>query len=125
MSAPAPPTDLLDLKLLPAWVKESPAAHEYSNFEGEEPAALPSRGKRPHDRSLRRERPRGRGHDRRATDHHRPRHAAHNRSERLAPPLPAVSVRFLPYPPALENVAAQIKSGSLAYSVFALARLFL
>ena len=44
---------------------------------------------------------------------------------RPAPPLPAVTVRFLPQPPALENVIAQIKSGSVAYSVFALARLFL
>jgi hypothetical protein len=125
MSAPAPPTDLLDLKLLPAWVKESPTAHEYSNFEGEEADALPSRGKRGHDRPHRGERPRGREHDRRAADHHRPRRADHDRSEQSAPPLPAVSVRFLPYPPALENVTAQVKSGSLAYSVFALARLFL
>ena len=36
-----------------------------------------------------------------------------------------MTVRFLPHLPALENVIAQIKSGSLAYSLFALARLFL
>ncbi len=31
----------------------------------------------------------------------------------------------MPYSPAFENVVAQIKSGSVAYSLFALARLFL
>ena len=36
-----------------------------------------------------------------------------------------MQVRFLPQPPSLENVIAQIKSGSVAYSLFALARLFL
>ncbi len=37
----------------------------------------------------------------------------------------AVSVRFLPHTRAFENVIAQIKSSPVAYSVFALARLFL
>ena len=37
----------------------------------------------------------------------------------------AVTVRFLPHPRAFESVVAQIKSGPVAYSVFALARLFL
>ena len=36
-----------------------------------------------------------------------------------------ITIRFLPYSPAFENVVAQIKSGSVAYSLFALARLFL
>jgi hypothetical protein len=36
-----------------------------------------------------------------------------------------ITTRFLPCSRVLENVAAQIKSGSVAYSVFALARLFL
>lgn len=36
-----------------------------------------------------------------------------------------MDVAFLPYALALENVTAQIKSGSVAYSLFALARLFL
>src|ERR1700720_2102006 len=36
-----------------------------------------------------------------------------------------VAIHFLPRGPAVENVAAQIKSGSVAYSLFALARLFL
>jgi hypothetical protein len=43
-------------------------------------------------------------------------------SQPIAPP---VTIRFLPYVPAFENVVAQIKSGSVAYSLFVLARLFL
>jgi hypothetical protein len=38
---------------------------------------------------------------------------------------PKVEVRFLPRSAALENVIAQIKENSVAYSIFALARLFL
>jgi hypothetical protein len=124
MSAPAPPAELLDLKLLPAWVKESPAADEYSDFEGEEVEARPPRGKRSHDRQ-RPERPRGREQNKRRPDHRHPPHFDRNRGERQTGPPPAISVRFLPHAPSLENVIAQIKSGPLAYSVFALARLFL
>jgi hypothetical protein len=36
-----------------------------------------------------------------------------------------ITIRFLPYLPAFENVVAQINSGSVAYSLYALARLFL
>ena len=36
-----------------------------------------------------------------------------------------ITIRFLPYSPGFENVVAQIKSGSVAYSLYALARLFL
>src|SRR5438477_3249516 len=36
-----------------------------------------------------------------------------------------ITVRFLPHSSAFESVIAQIKSGSVAYSLFALARLFL
>jgi hypothetical protein len=39
--------------------------------------------------------------------------------------LPPIAVRFLPRVSAFDNVVAQIKSGSVAYSLFALARLFL
>ena len=39
--------------------------------------------------------------------------------------MPQVTVRFLPHPRAFESVIAQIKSGVVTYSVFALARLFL
>ena len=47
------------------------------------------------------------------------------RPREAPPPLPQVEVRFLPHAPAFESVIAQIKSGSVTYSVFALARLFL
>jgi len=40
-------------------------------------------------------------------------------------PLPPITVKFLPRAAAFENVVAQIKSGPVAYSLFALARLFL
>jgi hypothetical protein len=39
--------------------------------------------------------------------------------------LPPIAVKFLPRVSAFDNVVAQIKSGSVAYSLFALARLFL
>jgi hypothetical protein len=39
--------------------------------------------------------------------------------------LPQIDVRFLPRPQVFENVVAQIKVGTTAYSVYALARLFL
>lgn len=39
--------------------------------------------------------------------------------------MPPIAVKFLPRVSAFENVVAQIKSGSVAYSLFALARLFL
>src|SRR6187401_3814367 len=52
MSAPSvDPGDLLDLKLMPAWVKEPSAREDYTNFEGEQPSDRPMR----HDA-----RPRGR-----------------------------------------------------------------
>lgn len=132
MSAPAPETDLLDLKLLPSWVKESPEARDYSNFEGEDADAPPRRGPRPHDRPRRNDRPSGpprsggREQKNRRPDQRGPRLPERPREER--PPLvapPAVAVRFLPHAASLDNVIAQIKSGSVAYSVFALARLFL
>ena len=47
MSAPAPPDDLLDLKLLPAWVNEPARPNDYADFEGEElaKAAPPGRSR--------------------------------------------------------------------------------
>ena len=133
MSAPTPPADLLDLKMMPAWVNEPARANDYSNYEGEDPRAFdrgdrrPPRGReqrpsRPPGREQRdgRKRPDARRDDRRGA--HRP----DTRPPREAPaPLPQVAVRFLPHAAAFESVIAQIKSGSVAYSVFALARLFL
>ncbi|MGE5207699.1 MAG: hypothetical protein ACM3KL_00050 [Alphaproteobacteria bacterium] len=56
-----------------------------------------------------------RGKNRRSTD----------RFPQPAPKPPEVTIRFLPRQGVFENVVAQIKSGSVAYSLFALARLFL
>ena len=40
------PIDLLDLKLLPAWVKESPDGNAYADFEGDDAAGADRRGGR-------------------------------------------------------------------------------
>src|SRR5438874_1229554 len=69
-----------------------------------------------------------RGRDRRPKDRHRG--SANRQSSASAArtsdrPLPPIAVKFLPRLSAFENVVAQIKSGSVAYSLFALARLFL
>jgi hypothetical protein len=148
MSAPSvEPADLLDLKFLPAWVKEPSATNHYDHYTAKEaPSELRSRDRigRHKDRSLRsRERPGdtqrpGSKPDRR----HRGRmpktgvakgrdsDRANNRhsSDRVAqaPPMPFDgTIRFLPRQNVFENVVAQIKSGSVAYSLFVLARLFL
>src|SRR5213593_2529755 len=147
--------DLLDLKLLPAWVKEPADSKSYAGYTEEEdrgaqkrwrgaPRGKPKhrtpinreqasdsdksrasvqrptiKGERQHRDGLRRKsgvrdgRPRG-SKNRRRLD----RHPQFTRT-------PSITVRFLPYSPAFENVVAQIKSGSVAYSLFALARLFL
>jgi hypothetical protein len=149
-SFPVEPADLLDLKLLPAWVKEPVEAKRYADVEGEH---SPERPPRQHRRTLTH---RGRGS---TTDSgrsragvqppvtkagkHEPvrrrfepdRHSARRRTAEDRPkgeqhpsvtqtPL-QITIRFLPYSPAFENVVAQIRSGSVAYSLYALARLFL
>ena len=141
MSAPTTPADLLDLKLMPAWVNEPAGGTDYSEYTGDEGAAPFNRERRPpqrgRDGGSHGPKPRGRD-DRKprdARDQRRPgrpperdRGAAPHqpRERREAPaPLPQVAVRFLPHQGAFESVIAQIKSGSIAYSVFALARLFL
>src|SRR5207244_6053284 len=60
----------------------------------------------------------------------RPERGRQDRQRRDRPPpverpLPPIAVKFLPRVSAFENVVAQIKSGSVGYSLFALARLFL
>jgi hypothetical protein len=161
-SSPVEPADLIDLKLLPAWVKEPAEPRSYEHYTGEEgerprDGRYPPRDKR--DRNFKRspfkagrpfqarkpdaEKPKKVGRDsergrsprrspskgelgraRRRMDHGKDRHLRDRRS-----PVTQVSVeitiRFLPHSHVFENVAAQIKSGSVAYSVFALARLFL
>jgi hypothetical protein len=121
--------------MLPAWANEPARPNDYANFEGEDPD---SGGRRP-DRPRNRDRDRDR--DRRGPrkpDRQRERPNRDNRSRRppdarreqeRRPEVPAeplgVTVRFLPHQKAFENVIAQIKSAPIAYSVFALARLFL
>ena len=143
MSSPTTPEDLLDLKLLPAWVNEPARPNDYANYEGEEPGSDERGGRRPREGGRDRDR-RGpqsresRGPQSREQRSRRPRsdrlggarpdekhRGRDDRRER--PPVPplAVTVRFVPHLPAFNSVIAQIKSGSVAYSVFALARLFL
>ena len=119
MSAPAPPADLLDLKFLPAWVKEPSGRNDYSNFTGEEGDRSPRPDRRPPDRARRSER------KKRNAEFRRPVHIHRDSEKAPATPLPAIGVRFVPHTASLENVTVQIRSGSLTYSVFALARLFL
>jgi hypothetical protein len=149
MSTPTTPEDLLDLRLLPAWVNEPVRPSDYAHFEGEDSPIF-------EERKGRRSPPRGRERDRRDRPSREPRlpesrekhsrrpqskrpgagrrdekqhgreRGPDNREKRPAPaPRIDVTVRFIPHLPALNSVIAQIKSGSLAYSVFALARLFL
>ena len=143
-SPPVEPVDLLDLKLLPAWLKEPADTKQYKDYDGEEEGGR-RQGERDADRRFRKpksrapfgekggrdksERPRGpreqprrdrapRGQDnRKRPPQNRP----------VAPPTKPleIEIRFVPHAPALENVTAQIKSGTVAYSLFALARLFL
>ncbi|HEY3601001.1 MAG TPA: hypothetical protein VGK72_03510, partial [Chthoniobacterales bacterium] len=125
--------DLLDLKFLPAWVKETPNENRYADFTGDDsgfpPApgrprpgarrgerrdrdARPPRGK--HDRPRRDERERERERHREAE---RPRPDEEPRTELPAHPrLPALAIRFVPDARVLESVVAQIKSGHVAYS---------
>jgi hypothetical protein len=164
--SPVEPTDLFDLKLLPAWVKEPTEPKSYEHYTGEEREG-PRDGRRPardeRDRKFKRSpfkaqrpskarkadahepkeagrdsegvRERGRsprrstskaeaGRVRQRMDHGEHRHSRDPRSPIPRMPL-EITTRFLPDSRVFENVAAQIKSGSVAYSVFALARLFL
>lgn len=153
--SPVETVDLLDLKLLPAWVKEPAQLKSYADYTEEEnkgaqkkwhgaqrgkarrrtpinrePASkseksraavqhLTPKRERPHRDGLR---------PRRGARDVRPRETKNRRRQNRPPqatPTPSVTVRFLPYSPVFKNVVAQIKSGSVAYSLFALARLFL
>src|SRR5438094_10078112 len=133
--------DLLDLKLLPAWVKEPAEARSYAHYSGEEDTGRrkaghgPQRGKpkrrtsniqrqtckadRPHREASRNKT----GSTTRRW--HGPKHRPSPNRDAPVMRTPPVTIRFIPYLPAFENVAAQIQSGSVAYSLFALARLFL
>src|ERR1700757_689023 len=140
------PADLLDLKLLPAWVKEPFEAKRYADVEGEHDYELPARHRRGTPTRSGRRSPLGSdksradvqrpiakagrhelGRDRRARRQQDRRESPRReaRSEVSRPVLPEITIRFLPYSAPFENVVAQIKSGSVAYSLYALARLFL
>src|SRR5918996_2558455 len=147
MSAPAVESaDLLDLKLLPAWVKEPTAANHYDHYTAEgAPAELRNRDRvgRHRDRTFRSREPRGhtpqpgskpdrrhRGRTPKEGIRRRDSDRTNNRrsSDRVAPTASKPfegTVRFLPRQNVFENVVTQIKSGSVAYSLFVLARLFL
>src|SRR4030095_10921005 len=148
MSAPpVEPADLLDLKFLPAWVKEPGATNHYVHYTGEEGPAEPrsrDRGSGHKDRKFRsRERPRDTQHAtpkpdrrdrgripnkggarRRDSDRAKNRHSPDRVAQALPRPFEG-TILFLPRQSVFENVVAQIKSGSVAYSLFVLARLFL
>jgi hypothetical protein len=133
MSSPTPTEDLLDLRMLPAWANEPARPNDYANFEGDDAEPGGRRHDRPRNRDRERERRGPRkserqkerrdrdGRSRRAPEARREREP---RPEIRGEPL-AVTIRFLPHQKAFENVIAQIKSAPIAYSVFALARLFL
>ena len=136
MPSPGEPLDLIDLKFLPAWVKEDWSAARHAGFEGEDEQAhwpregtdrrpRPSRHRRDAEKTRRRH-DRGERDDRKPLDRRDRKRSRDFPARREAPsPLPALDVHFLPQAAAFENVAAQIKTGTAAYSVYALARLFL
>jgi hypothetical protein len=140
MSPDSPPTiDLLELKLLPAWLKEPSGGKRFEHYAGEEETERPRRkGKRPKPNSERfREqavqRPTFKGRDRhgRKGGRHgrgpRRREEQPRHREERAPflPPPDLTIRFLPRAPVFDSVVEQIKSGAVAYSLFHLSRLFL
>jgi hypothetical protein len=120
-----PLVDLIDLKLLPAWVKET-APKDYTGYEGESEGERPRRDRR--DRPATRQR-RSKDRPQRRRDDKSRRPAERRGQDRHRPPPPPppleVDVRFLPQARVFEAVAAQIKADALAYSLFSLARLFL
>ena len=140
MAEPTPAVDLLDLKMMPAWVNEPNRTNDYADFEGEDgERQFDRRGSRPsreRDRKPRAPRPGGRdqrGGGKRPDRSRRPERTEQRRDHQrddsrpreAQPDLSHVAVRFIPHAAAFESVVAQIKSGSITYSVFALARMFL
>ena len=147
MSAPVEATDLLDLKFLPAWVKEPGATNHYDHYTKQESPtdmrggdrdgrhkdrALRSRERRKQsqrtgskpDRRHRDRMPKKEGATRRDTDRANHRRSSDRVAQGPVKPFDG-TIRFLPRQSVFENVVAQIKSGPVAYSLFVLARLFL
>src|SRR6202022_3917725 len=131
--------------MLPAWVNEPAPTERYAQHQGEDQRERRGRGRRD-ERDQKRKRPTSNlqrptsksekqrvGRDRPPRDRFGPRKPERGRQDRhrkdrhlpVERPLPPIAVKFLPRVSAFENVVAQIKSGSVAYSLFALARLFL
>jgi hypothetical protein len=147
MSAPpVEPADLLDLKFLPAWVKEPGATNDYDHYTAEETStdlrsrdrvgrhrdrSSPSRERRgpiqrPESKPDRRHGRTAAPKDTRRRDSDRTKNRRPPDRAPQPPPKPFEgTLRFLPRQNVFENVVAQIKSGSVAYSLFVLARLFL
>src|SRR5882757_248622 len=148
MSAtPVESVDLLDLKLLPAWVKEPGATNHYDHYTGvEAPAELRGRdrggrnkdqpfrsgerrgqtryaGSKP-DRPHRGRTPKAEGTRVRDSDRAKNRLSSDRVARTASKPFEG-TIHFLPRQNVFESVVAQIKSGSVAYSLFVLARLFL
>ena len=143
----------LDLKFLPAWLKEAPAPNRYADFAGEEPrrdrddrrgpGRGPSRGgPRPpqgdRDRGPRRDdrgggRPPGAGgRPGKPGGFGGPRDQRDDRGfrdqrppEPQAPRVPVVKVEILPEPAAASGIAKQIKSSARACGVFRVANMFM
>lgn len=139
---PAPsvdPGDLLDLKLMPAWVKEPSAREDYAAYEGDEGSGRPERppprlrNRETAGRERRRgdQRPSGRQGKRDQDGRPGPDRRKGRELDRRQQPPPKpeqpldIVVRFLPRPTVLENVVSQVKAEALAYSLFFLARSFL
>src|SRR4051794_16154797 len=142
-SGPVEPADLVDLKFLPSWLKESESP-SYDHYQGEDadagrrtergPGSRPNRGpSRERDTRQGRDRRPPRRDGKMERSGNRPPRRRGERDAQHRPPnekpvqdlSSRVSVRFVPHAPALDNVLAQIRSNPIAYSVFALARLFL
>ena len=171
MSTPSDaPVDLLDLKLLPAWVKD-PGPERYAEYTGDGGEQTPA-GREPRgERDRRPGRRRGdsgrdrrgphlgrteRGQEQRREDSRSRPGSTQERENRGRPSrgVPQkgrpprgkgdqvsrqhedrqqvwqtiarqITIRFLPHRRVLDNVLVQIKSNTLAYSIFSLARLFL
>src|SRR5437660_11166956 len=125
------PVDLLDLKLLPAWVKEADEGSNYACYTVEEQRRelrnrRDGRGKGSTSKTIGKQTPKMVVRDHRARRLKDLSQAQRKQAWHYpAAANPPIDIRFLPYPPALENVIAQIKAGSVAYSLFALAGLFL
>src|SRR5438270_10572141 len=102
--------DLLDLKMLPAWVQQ-PAATDYA-LSGEDDDRAPRRERRsrvPGSSRMRKAGQHRNGRGRPVQDRHHAAQEREGRSKAQSAP-PQVTVRFSPQARALENVVVQISA---------------